>query len=150
MTIVRKWQILILCCSLVIAAAITLTMKGTMLRSLYEREHAIVEHLHINGGYYWDVEYDWLGRVVLIRSHANDRYSDTMSFAICTLSYLEVLDLRGCRDLTDVSLKYFSKLPRLRTLHVENTDVTSDGVARFRARAPGCDIRASVEERNQN
>ncbi len=59
------------------------------------------------------------------------------------LSYVEVLDFHGSSDLNDFSLEYFSKLPRLRSLNVENTRVTSEGVAAFRKQAPGCDIRVT-------
>ncbi len=133
--------------SLLTMAALTLTVPTVSLVRLHQREQAVVDHLHINGGYYWHVEYDWLGRVVLIRSHTNDCYSDTMCFQICTLSYLEVLELRGCRDLTDVSLKYFSKLPRLHTLNVENTNVTREGIARFRTNVPGCVLETSLKDK---
>ncbi len=142
MTVSEKWTLPAGILGLVAILVVILPMQVARLNWLYQEEQAVIDYICMYG-FEWNLEYDWLGRIRKLESRTPTVYNAHMAPAIAKLSYVEVLDFHGSSDLNDFSLEYFSKLPRLRSLNVENTRVTSEGVAAFRKQAPGCDIRVT-------
>jgi hypothetical protein len=56
---------------------------------------------------------------------------------------LELLDLRGCRRVTDRGLAALPAMPSLKLIRLGGTGVTDEGVGAFHRRHPGAEIRRS-------